>query len=1000
MKFVFVLLPLSLCLSMPKILFAQDKPVRPSEIITGSYLGLTKPLKDLPTLTDKEWMIMASKSDQKMLNPKIRKRSYPFEALALPKGPDAVRQDKMGTYPAGRAPITSFCGQDSPYCPPDANGSVGPNHYMQTINTVYTIYDKYGTILAGPTALNTLFEGVTGSECNNGDPIVLYDEQADRWLVAEFSICGTTDYMLIAISATGDPTGTWHKYSFDVDDVPDYMKFGIWQDGYYMGTNNMTGNDIYVFERDSMLTGDTAQMVGFNNPWRPTTSDGFMCVPPLDNDGDFAPSGRPGMFITINDDAIAGGSDQLWLYELSVDWVTPANSTFNRIQQINVSPFDSNFGTSWENITQPNTTKKLDAIPQVIMNPPQYRNFGGYETIVCCHTVDVDNTDHAGIRWYELRRSSESWYWVLRQQGTYAPDEHSRWMGSIMLNGQEEIGIGYSISSGSIFPGIRYCGQSSEAYNAASGILDIPEDIIITGSYSQVISYRWGDYSSLQVDPTDDNTFWFTTQYVGPSSTRKTKISSFNFGPLTLDADFSATCTTPLPDSIVTFYDMSTGNAVEWSWEFSPANIVYHDGTSPVSPNPKISFTEPGFYSVSLTVSNGISENCEDKPDYIQSYIPGLWKGISSTDWSNPSNWDGQVLPNLTNDIILPEEALNWPVFNGNFVVGINCKNIIFSSNSELNILGNFTINQGKTVNMTDGGILRINGSWINNGNFIAGSGTIKMNGTGALAIASTLNPADISSYSVTPFEKGMIPLTDGLNGPSGDDKWVNIPIGFTFKFAGSYYSTLRISTNGWLSLNQTGNQGYNNTFLFTSSVPNATITAWWDDLYDDGISTVQYKTEGDSPNRVFTAEWFRVLAYAGSVTARISFQVKLHETTNSVEFHYGTAEAGTHNDNESASIGIEDNIGGQGHFKEATTGSSTLGVSDLTSSKNWPTVNYRLAPADLTQRFYNLIINNTNGSVNFTVDTEVNGNFELMPGGSFIINSGKTLRVNGSMSK
>jgi hypothetical protein len=221
--------------------------------------------------------------------------------------------------------------------------------------------------------------------------------------------------------------------------MPDYEKFGIWQDGYYMGTNNASTNDIYVFQRSQMLVGGTAQMVGFNNAWRPTTIDGFMCVPPVDNDGAFAPAGSPGLFITLNDDAIGGGSDQLWIYELAVNWTTPVSSTFNRVQQLNVPSFDSNFGANWDNIKQLGTTRELDGIPMVIMNVPQYRNFGTYQTLVCCHTVDVDATDHAGIRWYELRKTSGSW--TLRQSGTYAPDGHSRWMGSVMLNGTNEIGL-------------------------------------------------------------------------------------------------------------------------------------------------------------------------------------------------------------------------------------------------------------------------------------------------------------------------------------------------------------------------------------------------------------------------------------------------------------------------------------------------------------------------------------------------------------------------------
>ncbi|MBM3435428.1 MAG: hypothetical protein FJY07_04315 [Bacteroidetes bacterium] len=386
---------------------AQDSPIHPSIIGTGVYHGLTPPLKDIPPLTEVEWAELVAKGEKKVLNPKLQHRSYPFADIALPQGPDESWQKQMGEVENTKAPILNFSGQTSPYYPSDCNGTVGGNHFMQTINTVYAIYNNTtGALVAGPSNMNTIFSGVTGATCNDGDPLVLYDEQADRWLAVEFSICGSNDYMLVAVSQTSDPTGSWHKYSFDVADMPDYEKFGIWQDGYYMGTNNSSGNDIYVFQRSQMLTGGTAQFVGFNNAWRPTTIDGFVCVPPVDNDGTFAPTGAPGLFIAFNDDAIGGGSDQLWIYELTANWTTPSSSTFNRVQTIGVTAFDSNFGNNWDNIKQPGTTQELDAIPQVIMNIPQYRNFGTYQTIVCCHTVDVDATDHAGIRWYELRRTT------------------------------------------------------------------------------------------------------------------------------------------------------------------------------------------------------------------------------------------------------------------------------------------------------------------------------------------------------------------------------------------------------------------------------------------------------------------------------------------------------------------------------------------------------------------------------------------------------------------
>jgi len=529
---------------------AQDKAISPAYVGVGQYHGLSQPLIDIPAMTPEEYEKLEIDA-AKPRNEELRERLYPFEATAMPKGDDPAWQRKMGATQAPKAPIVSFDGQTSPYFPPDCNGAAGPNHFMQTINSVYAIYTKTGALVAGPTNLNLLFGNVTGASCNDGDPVILYDEQADRWLVVEFSICGANDYMLFAVSQTNDPTGAWHRYSFDVDDMPDYEKIGIWGDGYYMGTNNAGAGkkDIYVVERSKMLNGLTAQMVGFDNAWRPTTIDGFMCVPPVDNDGALAPAGSPGLFITINDDAIAGGADQLWIYELAVNWTTPASSTFNRVQQLAVPAFDSNFGNNWTNIKQPGTTQELDAIPQVIMNAPQYRNFGTYQTLVCCHAVDVDATDHAGVRWYELRKTSGTW--SLRQSGTYAPDAHSRWMASIRLNGQNEIGLGYSISSATVYPGIRYTGQSSAAYAAGAGTLDLAEQTITTGAYSQSTYERWGDYSAISIDPSDDKTFWYTTEYIGASNARKTRVASFQVGAAPAGIDLTALTPAASPVSVL-----------------------------------------------------------------------------------------------------------------------------------------------------------------------------------------------------------------------------------------------------------------------------------------------------------------------------------------------------------------------------------------------------------------------------------------------------------------
>lgn len=995
MKISGIILLIALLTTSPALLKAQDQPVSPSLIITGVYLGETPPLKDLPKLTEADWQAMQAKAGEKERNEELQSRSYPYAETAFPKGADPVWQKEMPAEREIMAPIVNFNGQDSPYYPPDCNGTVGPNHYMQTINCVYSIYNKSGALVAGPTNMNLLFSGVTGSSYNDGDPVVLYDEQADRWLAVEFSITGSNDYMLVAVSTTNDPTGTWHKYSFDVADTPDYEKFGIWQDGYYMGTNNSTGNDIYVFERSKMLVGQTAQGIGFDNPWRPTTQDGFMCVPPLDNDGPFAPEGESGLFITINDDAIAGGSDQLWIYELDVDWTTPANSTFTRTQQINVASFDSNFGADWYNIRQQGTSQELDAIPQIIMNPPQYRNFGSYETIVCCHTVDVSNNDRAGIRWYELRRTNSS-DWAIRQQGTYAPDTLSRWMGSIMLNAQNEIAVGYSVSSKLMYPAIRYAGQSASAYNAAGGTLDIAEQSIQAGVTYQSSYERWGDYAATQVDPVNNATFWFTSEYIGTGQARKTKIASFNMGTVVFNANFVASNTGPTPGTTVTLYDLSVGTPTSWSWNFSPNTVTYLNGTSSTSKNPQVSFNNSGYYTVSLTISDGSNNDTETKTNLIHVYINGLWTGATSNDWNTASNWDGGVLPASTSTIIIPSSAPNWPAFTGNFTVGTNCTGLTFNSSSVLNVSGNFTINLGKTVDMTGGGLLNVGGNWMNNGDFIPGTGTVKFTGTGAISVYSTYVPPDISGYVISAFTKGMTALSGASTGPTGDDGYANVSLGFSFSYCGSSYSTVTLSTNGWIAFVPASVSGYDNSYLFSTTTPNGAVTAWWDDLIDDGTSYVYYKTEGTTPNRVFTAEWNRLLTYYTTATARVTFQVKLYETSNKIEFHYGTAESGTHHSSEGASIGIEDATGGSNHFKEATTGSTTTGVTSLVSSANWPAVNYRYSPPVPSLTFANLIIANSAGTVNFPLNTIVTGNFQVMPGGAFVVTTGKTLTVQG----
>lgn len=500
--------------------------VSPAEIKYPVGFSVTETLRDKPVvhdfrLNDSEFYF--NKHRDRIINPNI----HP------PVDFDAIYQ---GQFEQNRAPapsvapdiIRNFAGQDSGSYPPDANGAVNENYYFQVVNTTYAIYDKNGNLLAGPSDLNTIFDpNLPGANCNNGDPIVLWDEQAGKWFYAEFSLCNNNDYMLIAVSQTDDPTGAWWSWSFDVDDMPDYMKFGIWQDGYYMATNTSNGNDVYVFERSKMITGDAnPAMIGFDNPNRPDTFDGFHCILPLDNDGNWAPNNTPGQFITIVDDGQNNPADELWIYELNVDWNTPANSTFQRTQTLGVAPFSGNFSNDWENIPQPNTSQKLDAISTVLMYRASYRNFNGDQRLVVTHTIAESATEGA-IRWYELQNNGNGW--AIRQQGNINPDNVSRWNASITINAQKEIGIGFSVSDGNnTYPGIRIMGQTTAENNNANAVLDIDETVVIDGQNSQTNYERWGDYCNISVDPSDGRTFWFTSEYK-KSNTHGTQIVAFRF---------------------------------------------------------------------------------------------------------------------------------------------------------------------------------------------------------------------------------------------------------------------------------------------------------------------------------------------------------------------------------------------------------------------------------------------------------------------------------------
>jgi uncharacterized repeat protein (TIGR01451 family) len=454
--------------------------------------------------------------------------------------------------------------------PPDTNGDVGPNHYVQIVNTVFSIYSKKGVRLVGPTPINNIWESApNAAEFNctvqsRGDPIVQYDPLANRWLISQFNFPGVAVILppydqCIAISQTPDPTGAYFLYDFRYSETifNDYPHFGVWPDAYYMSVNQFDvqaggliasfhSGGACAFEREKMLAGDpSARQVCFDeSAFDPKDANGDFVYGgqlPADLDGtgigtSFAsppPAGAPNYFMQFVDSTTAG-QDKLLLFKFHVDWANPASSWFGTGPgaghgvpiSIPVADFNSNLCNFARNcIPQKDSADGLDSISDRLMYRLAYRNFGDHESLLMNHTVNVgDATNHVGIRWYELRdpNGTPSVY----QQSTWAPDGEHRWMGSVAMDGRGDIALGYSLSSKSRNPAIAYTARRA---GDPLGQMTLGEGLMYQGLGAQVgTSNRWGDYSSISVDP-NGCAFWFTTEhYLGTGTFNwGTRIGSF-----------------------------------------------------------------------------------------------------------------------------------------------------------------------------------------------------------------------------------------------------------------------------------------------------------------------------------------------------------------------------------------------------------------------------------------------------------------------------------------
>ena len=473
-----------------------------------------------------------------------------------PVVPDPVVQRVLGKIGIP-SPIISFDGNPN-LCgctPPDPNGAVGPNHVVTMSNLHFQIFNKSGTSLFGPAANNTLWSGFGGG-CqtqNAGDPVVIYDQLADRWLLTQFT--SSAPYLeCVALSQTNDPTGSYYRWSIATgngNNFPDYPKAAMWPDAYYFSTREFAGGSTFVgvgayaLDRAQALVGNPNPIViSFLAPPSPpyVVGDGLL---PSDLDGmTLPPAGSPNFFVGSEDNNGGYGApqDALTIWKFHADFGMPQNSTFTLTNTLPTAPFNSILalcGGSRACIPQPNTTNRIDHLGyrQRPLHRLAYRNFGDHESLVTNQSVSAGtgpNGEVSGIRWWELRSPNSSP--VIFQEGTYAPgltDGIHRWMGSIAMNSHGDIALGFSASNStnpSTFPSVFYTARHA---GDPLGQMTLGEGSIKDGTGSQTSSQRWGDYTAMVVDPTDDATFWYINEYVPTTSSIgwRLRIGAFRLSP-------------------------------------------------------------------------------------------------------------------------------------------------------------------------------------------------------------------------------------------------------------------------------------------------------------------------------------------------------------------------------------------------------------------------------------------------------------------------------------
>ena len=508
----------------------------PTEVITGTFIGKTAPLRDYP-----------------IHNPNIYSSS---EITIVPQQVNVIQEENrtssvtiipnLQTVPGGitALPILqNFQGANqgqSGYLPPDPTGAVGPNHYVHSVNSIVKIFNKTGDLLYGPVNLSSFL----GISSNNGDPIVMYDQLADRWFVSEFGSLGSNLGLAIGVSETNDPTGAYNVYQFDMGSFPDYPHYGLWHDGYYGTANYSSLNKTaaFVMERDVMLAGGSnPKVVLFDLPGVISNPLNVKSAEPAHLLGTEVNTDLPGYITYLQDDAWAAGItfDHIKVWEIDMNWNVPENSTISDPLELPTDPFDAGevFGNGNGAIFQPNTSQRLSGHGGIVSFAANYRAFEDHNSWLITFNTFIDENETGGIRWIELRNDAVN-PWEIFQEGTYSiADGHSRLMSSAAMDAEGNIAMAYTTASSELPISLRYTGRYD---GDPLGQMTLAETIIIDGPGIRTNTNRYGDYAHMTMD-TDNFTFWTTADYFSSNNFWATRIASFRvFGPFANDVGVNA----------------------------------------------------------------------------------------------------------------------------------------------------------------------------------------------------------------------------------------------------------------------------------------------------------------------------------------------------------------------------------------------------------------------------------------------------------------------------